>query len=213
MYKNNFNVTAFSVLGGYGLEYNTAEKFWGPTYLHFGTKVEITTDASALWSMLLNYTRTQLNPLGGEVRIDLEGGGHKRFIGGEWYQPVSWGKHVFLAPSLIYSGEDIPLYSGNTDVADIEQHFAYGALDAGISFFEYGEIRAGLLGGHANVNGNSGFIILNEISDTVVAATTRLRLDQLDEPGFATSLRQARDDVDVEAAAVQPSQGLDCALP
>ncbi|RKX39737.1 MAG: hypothetical protein DRP64_13870, partial [Verrucomicrobia bacterium] len=125
---------------GYELEYITAEKFWGPTYLHFGTKVEVTTGATALWSILLNYTRTQLNPLGGEVQIDLEGGGHKRFARGEWYQPVSWGEHVFLAPSLIYSGEDIDVYQGDTDVADMEQHLAYGAFDAGVSFFEYGEI-------------------------------------------------------------------------
>ncbi len=169
---------------GYELEYNTTEKFWGPTYLHFGTQVEITTDATALWSLLLNYTRTQLNPLGGEVRIDLEGGGHKRMLLGEWYQPVSWGEHVFLAPSLTYSGEDIDYYLGNTDVADIEQHLAYGAFDAGISFFEYGEIRAGLLGGHANVNGNTGVTHLPETSDTVGAATARLRLDQLDDPIF-----------------------------
>ncbi len=171
---------------GHELECNTVEKFWGPTYLHFGTKVEVTTDAAALWSILLNYTRTQLNPLGGEIQIDLEGGGHKRYVKGEWYQPVSWGEHVFLAPSLVYSGEDLDFYVGNTDVADIEQHLTYGALDAGVSFFEYGEIRVGLLGGHAKVDGHSGFIALEGISDTVVAATTRLRLDQLDDPIFPT---------------------------
>ncbi|MEA2067687.1 MAG: patatin-like phospholipase family protein [Verrucomicrobiota bacterium] len=170
--------------GSYRLEYNTTEKFWGPSYLRFGTKVEITTGATALWSLLLNYTRTQLNPLGGEVQINLEGGGRKRHIEGEWYQPVSWGEHAFLAPAFTYSGEDIDLYNGNTDVADIEQTFAYGTFDAGASFFEYGELRIGLLGGHAKVDGNSGFFPIDKISDTVVATTTHLRLDQLDDPIF-----------------------------
>lgn len=177
-----YNLTSNSK--DYGLEYNVAEKFWGPAYLHFGTRVEVTTDATALWSLLLNYTRTQLNSLGGEIRIDLEGGGHKRMVLGEWYQPVSWGEHVFLAPSLGYLGENIDFYVGNTDVADIEQHFTYGALDTGISFFEYGEARVGLLGGHAYVQERSGIITLPEINDTVVSATARLRLDQLDEPIF-----------------------------
>ncbi|MCK5676058.1 MAG: BamA/TamA family outer membrane protein, partial [Verrucomicrobia bacterium] len=136
------------------------------------------------WSLLLNYTRTQLNPLGGEVQIDLEGGGHKRYAKGEWYQPVSWGEHVFLAPSISYSGEDIDFYDGNTDIADIEQHLAYGAFDAGVSFFEYGEFRIGLLGGHAKADGNAGPIPLNGVNDDVVAATTHLRLDQLDDPIF-----------------------------
>lgn len=170
---------------GFELEYQASEKFWGPSYLHFGTKIEITTDATALWSILLNYTRTQLNPLGGEVQIDLEGGGNKRYVKGEWYQPVSWGERIFLAPSFIYSGEDLNIYDlNNNDIADIEQDLAYGALDAGISFFEYGEFRAGLLGGHANASGSSGVITLDEIDDTVVAATTHLRLDQLDDPIF-----------------------------
>lgn len=170
--------------GSYRLEYSTTEKFWGPAYLHFGTKVEITTGATALWSLLLNYTRTQLNPLGGEIQIDLEGGGYKRYAKGEWYQPVSWGEHLFLAPSFIYSGEDIEYYVGNTAVADIEQHLAYGAFDAGVSFFEYGELRIGLLGGHAKAGGHSGIQPLPEDSDSVAAATTHLRIDQLDDPIF-----------------------------
>ena len=170
----------------YTLEYNVAEKFWGPAYLHFGTKIEITTDATALWSILLNYTRTQLNPRGGEVRIDLEGGGHKRFIHSEWYQPISQAEQFFLAPSLIYSGEDSDIYVDNDDIADVEEIFALGAFDAGISFFEYGEIRAGLLGGRAEVSGNSGIISFEDLNDDIVALTSRLELDQLDNAIFPT---------------------------
>ena len=169
---------------GFDLEYETTEKFWGPTYLHFGTKVDVISDASALWSILLNYTRTQLNPLGGEVCIDLEGGGHKRYIKGEWYQPVSWGEHVFLAPSVVYSMENMSYYIEDVAVADIQQHLAYGAFDAGVSFFEYGEFRVGLLGGHAKNEGHSGTQPLPGDSDSVVAITTHLRVDQLDDPVF-----------------------------
>ena len=172
---------------GFELNYNTAEKFWGPTYLHFGTKIEVTSDATALWSLLFNYTRTQLNSLGGEAHIDLEGGGHKRMVLGEWYQPVSWGEHVFIAPSVTYEGEDIDFYVRNNVVAEINQQLAYGALDAGISFFEYGEARIGLLGGHAYVKERSGIITLPDINDTVVGATTRLRFDQLDHPIFPST--------------------------
>jgi NTE family protein len=171
---------------GYGLDYQTIEKFWGPGYLHFGLKIEATSNAQAYWSVLLNYTRTHLNALGGEMMIDLELGGQKRHIFGEWYQPISWGEHVFLAPSATLSSEDINLYIGDDDVADIEQQFAYAGLDTGISFFEYGELRIGALGGSARVEGQSGFIGLPEINDTVVSATTRLRLDQLNHPVFPT---------------------------
>ncbi len=170
--------------GSHRLEYHTVEKFWGPSYLHFGTKIEVTSGSTARWSLLLNYTRTQLNPLGGEIQIDLEGGGHTRYLKGEWYQPISWGEHVFLAPALFVSNEDLPYYEENTEVADLEQSFAYGTLDVGVSFFEYGEFRIGLLGGHAWIDGNSGFFLLDQISDTLVANTVQLRLDQLDDPIF-----------------------------
>ena len=165
---------------GYNLEYQTTEKFWGPDYLHFGIKIDVASNAKAYWSLLLNYTRTHLNALGAEMIIDLEIGGQKRYLFGEWYQPISWGEHVFLAPSATYSNEDIDFYSGNSDIADIEQQLAYAGMDAGVSFFEYGELRIGAVGGGAKVEGRSGVISLPEINDTVIAATTRLRLDQLD---------------------------------
>jgi len=171
---------------GYDLEYNTVEKFWGPAYLHFGIKLEATSDTAMLWSILLNYTRTQLNPLGGEARFDLEMGGHKRLFRGEWYQPISQAERIFIAPSISLNDKDINYYDDDTDVADIDQQIASAALDLGISFYEHGELRLGLTGGHAWVSGNSGFFNLTDVSDTIVAATTHLRLDQLDDPIFPT---------------------------
>jgi NTE family protein len=171
---------------GFDLDYKLAEKFWGPAYLRFGMKVEITTSATALWSLLLNYTRAQLNSLGGEARIDMEGGGHLRYVRTEWYQPISSSGRFFVAPSLLYSGEDIDIYDESQYIADIEQHLAYGEFDTGMSFFEYGEIRLGVQGGHAKADGNSGMIPLNGVSDSVVGITTSLRLDQLNDPVFAS---------------------------
>ena len=169
---------------GYVLEYNTAEKFWGPDYLHFGMKLEAATDASMLWSVLINYTRTQINPLGGELKFELEGGGHKRSLAGEWYQPVTHGGTFFLAPSIMASSEDIDIYVEDTAIAEIAQKLAYGMLDAGVNGFEFGEFRAGVLAGYALVDGNAGPIPLDGDEDTVVAATTHLGLDQLNDPVF-----------------------------
>jgi len=171
---------------GYRLDYHTTEKFWGPNYLRFGMKIEASSDASMLWSLLLNHTRTHLNPLGGELRFDLEGGGHKRVFESEWYQPVVPSGRLFIAPAVELASEDIDLYIDDTDVADVETFHAYGMLDAGISLFEYGELRAGIVGGHAEGDGNAGLIPLEGESDTVVAATTHVRFDQLDDPVFAT---------------------------
>jgi len=140
-----------------------------------------------LWSLLINYTRTQINPLGGELKFELEGGGHKRSFAGEWYQPVSPGGTFFLAPSILASSEDIDIYFEDTVIADVEENLAYGILDAGISAFEFGEIRAGMLAGYAHDDGNAGPIPLDGDGDTVVGATTHIRLDQLNDPIFPSN--------------------------
>jgi NTE family protein len=173
--------------GGYILDYNTHEKFWGPTYLNMGMKVEASTDTSMLWSILLNYTRALINPLGGEVRIGLEGGGHIRRLDAEWYQPVNRTGRLFLAPSVTLYSENIDFYIDNVVAAIIDEELIYGRLDAGISGFEYGEARIGILGGFASADGNIGPITLDRDNDSVVAATTSLRLDQRDDPIFAKS--------------------------
>jgi NTE family protein len=170
----------------YELIYRPIEKFWGPDYLHFGMKLEAASNAKAIWSLLLNYTQTQLNPLGGEVRTDLEIGGDLQKFDTEWYQPINHSGTLFLAPSATLSSQDIAIYNNDSVVADIKQRLAYGRLEAGISAFEYGEFRAGILGGHALAKGNAGFVSLGQEDDAVLAATTRLRLDQLDDPVFPT---------------------------
>ena len=170
---------------GYNLDYHVAEKFWGPDYLHFGLKLEASSDA-ALWSILLNYTRTQINTLGGELRFDLKGGGHQLFGSSEWYQPIGSAEHMFFASKITYNKEDINIYNENgKTVSEVSQQLAFGQFDVGINFFEYGEFRLGLLAGHAGVNGNEYYQI-EDLSDTVVAFTSALQLDQLDDPFFPT---------------------------
>lgn len=172
---------------GYTLHYYTDEKFWGPTFLHFGLKFELATDESFLWSMLLNYTATELNALGGEIRMDVSGGGRKNFINAEYYQPIAPSRRLFIAASANASTDDIEIYQGNSVIADLEERIAYGKLDFGISGFEYGEFRIGLLGGHAYDEAHRGLISFPEVSDSVIGVTTQLRLDQLDDPIFPSS--------------------------
>ena len=174
---------------GYELAYIPVEKFWGPGYLRFGTKIELATDSTFLWSILLNYTKTQLNDLNGEVLVDLELGGYRRMTRTEWYQPVTADGRFFIAPSLLYSNEDSDFYSPSTHkpVADINEEQAYARVDLGVSFSEYGEARIGLQGGRVVLTGSSGFVTFDEEKNTLVGAKMLLRLDQLDEPIFSTS--------------------------
>ncbi|MDF7798336.1 patatin-like phospholipase family protein [Pontiellaceae bacterium B1224] len=171
---------------GYDLTYDAIDKFWGPAYLHFGMKLETSSETSLLWAMLLDYTHTQLNAYGGEIRFEIEGGGLVRGVGAEWYQPLSRGGRFFIAPAIELSDDLINIYSDNNIVAEVDQDSIIGRLDAGISAFEYGEVRIGIQGGHVWDSGNSGIIALPEVDDTVVGITTQVRLNQLNDPYFPT---------------------------
>lgn len=168
----------------YALIYHTREKYWGPGFLHFGMKIESATDTSMLWSLLLNYTRTQLNDFGGEARLDLQGGGHHRSLHTEWYQPFVRSGRFFIAPAITLADEDIDIYQDDDIVATVEQETILGNLDIGASGFEFGEVRLGLVGGHVWADGRSG-ILTQEISDdSVIGLTTRFVMDQLDDSIF-----------------------------
>jgi len=174
---------------GYELSYIPVEKFWGPGYLRFGTKIELTTDSTFLWSVLLNYTRTQLNDLNGEFLVDVEFGGYRRMVRTEWYQPINSDGRFFVAPSFLYTDEDSDFYSPTTyrPVANINIEKASARFDFGVSFSEYGEARIGLEGGKSKASGTSGFFTLPTEDDTVVGTRVSFHLDQLEAPTFATS--------------------------
>ncbi|MEI6892100.1 MAG: patatin-like phospholipase family protein [Pontiella sp.] len=171
----------------YDLLYWATEKFWGPGYLHFGLKFDIASDSTRMWSILLNYTRTQLNDYEGEIRIDLEGGGLRRFIHTEWYQPISPSGVFFFAPSFYVSDYNIDVYDDNNNIyAKLDHQEVQGAIDFGISGFEFGEFRLGMQGGYAWDEGHSGIIPLGEFNESIIGVRTSLRLDQLDDPVFPT---------------------------
>ncbi len=172
--------------GGYRLVFNTREKFWGPNYLHFGMKAESSTVTPLFWSILLHVARMPLNRLNGELDLEVESGGHIRRIETEWYQPVTASGTLFIAPSIRLYNRDSDIYIGETVAATVEENVAEGRLDLGLSAFEYGELRVGAMLADTRSDGTSGFFPLGVEHQSIVAATTSLAVDQLDDPIFPT---------------------------
>ncbi len=171
---------------GLDLDYIATEKFWGATYLHVGMRLETESDSSTRWSMLFNYTKTEINDLGGEVRIDLEGGGHKNSIESEWFQPISRSGAFFVEPTLGYTSENIGVYVDANKVADNSQQDLAGGFNLGLHGYEFGEIRLGILGGHVWSDAHTGAAELPDISDSLSAVTAGLVFDQRNDRVFPT---------------------------
>jgi NTE family protein len=170
---------------GYDLTLDTREKYWGPGYLRFGLRLETDGDHGANWGMLLNNSWRQLNGLGGEVQLDLELGSDQR-VDLEWFQPLNPSGLLFLAPALNYQSELLNFYSNRTQVAEYERIDKGAAVDLGSELFSWGEIRAGLYFGNADIKRKTGAEELPDADEQVAAWTTEFALDRLDDAVFAT---------------------------
>jgi NTE family protein len=171
--------------GGYNLALHAKEKYWGPGYVRFGLRLETDGDHGADWGALLNYSRRNINALGGEIQLDLELGSDQR-VDLEWFQPLVPSSLLFLAPRLNYQSELLNLYSNDTRTAEYERVDKGAALDIGSELYAWGEIRAGLYFGNVDIKRKTGAEELAGGDDQLAAWTTELTFDRLDDAVFAT---------------------------
>jgi NTE family protein len=170
--------------GEYDLAIETREKYWGPGYVHTGLRLESDMSGSSSWSMLLNLRRAGLNDLGGETRIDLEGG-RRQAVVGEWYQPLQDRGFVFVAPAVEVSSESQNIYEDERKTAEYEEDLLLGRFDVGSQYKEYGECRVGVLVGSMDAAPEVGATNLPTVDPQLGAVTAQLTVDRLDARVFA----------------------------
>jgi NTE family protein len=168
------------------LRYEAHEKPWGPGYVHFGLNLESDSANDATWSALLDYTRTPINRLGGEFRIDLQVGS-KDMAYVELFQPLDYESRFILLPHVETSAELIGIYSNKSKIAEYDFSKTIGFLGAGIQFTRYGLAWVGYEGGHGEASTSTGASGLPGFDGGLGAIRCALQLDQLDDPVFARS--------------------------
>ncbi|MBN1674004.1 MAG: patatin-like phospholipase family protein [Kiritimatiellae bacterium] len=160
------------------------EKPWGPAYLHMGLRLQSNMDNEANWQVLLNYTRTRLNPLGAEWRADLQGGSVQRLFT-EFYQPLSFAGTFFVAPSIDVSDQIRDVYEDDDRIARYDVRLRQGRLDLGIQMSNHGEARAGAVVGHGKAQTDAGATALPGFDEPIGAWALQFVLDRLDNAVFA----------------------------
>ena len=91
------------------LAINAAEKTWGPDYLRFGLGLSSDFDGDSSFNLLGSYRQTWLNERGAEWRNDVQIGQTTSWQS-EWYQPLSAGNPLFVAPHLAITQGSADLY-------------------------------------------------------------------------------------------------------
>lgn len=127
-----------------GIVIEPVEKSWGPNYIRFGLGLEENFKGSSSYALTAQFTKTALNRLAGEWRVEGRIGSSPRIFT-EWYQPIDYSLKYFLAASGEYYVRNINDYNDNGNI--ITQHRARAtrvSLGAGRQFGNWGEFRLGL---------------------------------------------------------------------
>jgi NTE family protein len=127
------------------------EKFWGPNYLHAGLELEIDSNQNTAINPLINYTRTRLNRLGGEWLTDI-GFGEQEILLTELYQPLRFDGRLFCSPRFTAERLYRKFVVEGQEQIEFESSQYLGQFDLGINLGTYGEIRAGLVRGLADIS-------------------------------------------------------------
>ena len=128
------------------LIYEPVEKSWGPTFIRFALSWADNFHGENTYTMGASITQTQINARGGEWRNQFQLGDRLRFFS-EFYQPLDFASHYFIAPQISYEERNVNLYriSGKGDIsAQYRIKEATAGLDIGRELGNWGELRMGL---------------------------------------------------------------------
>jgi NTE family protein len=157
---------------------------WGPTYLQFGLGLYDNFDGITRYTLGASLTATQVNQLTGQFNLQANLGSVQRLFG-EFYQPVTVGAALFVAPWALIDRHDVDVAPGGQLVARLRAATEEAGLDFGWAG-RHGELRFGYALGSRHLN----FLIGVPAAPTFSTATGYLRisgeLDRHDERDFPT---------------------------
>ena len=129
--------------GKTGVVVTATEKSWGPNYLQGGLALSGNFSGSNSFTIGASYTRTAINPLGGEWRTIVQVGSDRRLFT-ELYQPLDVGTRWFVNPIFEWEAQNVNLFEDGDKLAEYDVSEVGISLEAGRELGYWGEIRSGL---------------------------------------------------------------------
>ena len=126
------------------LEIKSTAKQWGPNYIRFGINLEEDFQGGSNYNVATRLTMTEINPLGGEFRTELQVGESPRLFA-EFFQPLDHRSRWFINPKLELQRVSEGLFDDGIQLAQLSSNQASVSLEGGRQLGHWGEFRAGLL--------------------------------------------------------------------
>jgi NTE family protein len=140
------------------------EKPWGPDYLRFDLGLTANEPDDLQGLLRADYTRTWLNPRGGEWHTALQVG-QQSLLQTDFYQPLDVSQRFFVQPIARIESDLQDVFLGEDRIATYRLTETWGQVDLGMNLGTRAQLRAGLRHGQLDVDVDTGFSFLPEIDD------------------------------------------------
>lgn len=165
-----------------GLLIRADEKDYGPPTVNPLFVIDGSDYTDVRFSLGARVTFHDIGGFGSEVRNDFVIGSTYG-AASEYYHPLNWFSHFFVAPRLFASSKPFDVYFNDSRIATFRQHDAGGGLDFGVAINRFQELRFGYQTGFLSLTRSIGVPgILSDASGRQGFSRGRYIIDHTDNP-------------------------------
>ena len=125
------------------VEFTPTEKSWGPDFLKFDLGLAFTAGGDFSFLLLAEYTRTWLNPYGGQWRNVVQFG-QSTLLRTGIYQPLDVRQRFFIEPYVELDRELENIYDDGNKIGEFSFRQSFSQVDFGLNIGTVAQLRAGL---------------------------------------------------------------------
>jgi len=164
-----------------GLLVHTQEKDYAPPTVNPLFVIDGSDYTDTRFDLGTRITLMDLGGFGSEWRTDLIGGSVYG-ITSEYYHPLGWLSHFFIAPRVFARSEPFDVYLESNRIATYREHNYGGGFDFGAGFSRFSELRFGYQTGYESLTRQIGTPELPNVSGRQGFARLRHVIDHTDDP-------------------------------
>jgi len=168
--------------GSEGLRVRADEKDYAPPTVNPLFVIDGSDYTDVRFSLGARVTFYDIGGFGSELRNDVIVGSTYG-AASEYYHPLNWFSHFFVAPRVFANSQPFDVYLNNDRIATYREHNAGGGLDFGVAANRFSELRFGYQTGFLSLSRSIGSPgLLPSASGRQGFARLRYVIDHTDDP-------------------------------
>jgi NTE family protein len=168
--------------GQEGLLVRADEKDYAPPTVNPLFAIDGSDYTDVRFSLGARVTFSDIGGFGSELRNDFIVGSSYG-ASSEYYHPLNWFSHFFVAPRAFATSRPFDLYFDDARIATYREHSLGGGVDFGVAASRFSELRFGYQSGHLSLTRSIGVQrLLTNVSGREGFSRIRYVIDHTDDP-------------------------------